>query len=97
MNSYFKGQAVRLRFSFTNAEGAHADPSAVSCQVKSPLGAATTYVYLSNPELVRDSTGKYNLVVTPDRQGVWMVEGKGIGENESVAEHAFKVLESHFD
>jgi hypothetical protein len=69
----------------------------VSCQVKSPLGAITTYVYITNPELVRESTGKYHLDVRPDRQGVWMALGEGTGENESVAEHAFKVLESYFD
>ena len=93
MNSYFKGQPVRLRFTFTNAEGALADPSAVSCIVKSPIGVTTTY----GPEIVRDSTGKYNLVVTPDRQGVWMAHGEGTGANASVAEHAFRVLESYFD
>ena len=93
MNEYFKGQSVRLRFTFTNAEGALADPSAVSAQVKSPLGITTTY----GPEIVHDSIGKYSLVVTGDRQGVWVVEGKGTGENVSVDEHEFKILESHFD
>ena len=48
MNSYDKGDLVRLTATFTNSAGAATDTTAVTCKVRSPT-ATTTYTY--NPGL----------------------------------------------
>jgi hypothetical protein len=80
-----------------NLAGAEVNPGTVSVKVKSPLGVITTYVYLTNPEVVKDSDGNYHIDIDPDRQGVWSVKWIGTGANKGSAKSRFKIDEDDFD
>jgi hypothetical protein len=97
MNEYQLGVPVRLRAAFTNLAGAPVNPGTVTFKVKSPLGITTTYVYLVDAEVVKDSDGNYHVDHKPNRQGVWSYASEGAGVNETAGESSFKVLESQFD
>lgn len=97
MNTYALGVVVRCRAAFTNSAGTAVDPGVVTFKVKSPLGVITTYVYLTDPEVVKDSTGNYHVDVGGSRQGVWSYGSEGTGANATAGESEFKVSESQFD
>ena len=44
-NTYDVGDQVRVSAVFKNAAGTDTDPTAVTCKVKTPAGAITTYTY----------------------------------------------------
>lgn len=94
MNSYDKGDLVRLTATFTNSAGVATDPTAVTCQVKSP-SATTTYTY--NPgTVVKDSTGVYHLDVSASAAGQWWYRWEGTGAVEQADEGTFVVEASAF-
>jgi hypothetical protein len=91
------GQVITLRASFTTASGL-SDPDVVRVFVKLPDGTTTPYVYLANPEVVRESIGKYHLKIRASQHGThrhrWVGEW---GEDEAAAdEDLFRVKKSRF-
>ena len=79
MESKNLGGAVRITWTFTDADGAQADPSAIFAVVKAPHLAAESYEYGSDPELVKDGTGIYHLDLTLSACGVWAARAYGTG------------------
>jgi Phage gp6-like head-tail connector protein len=65
-----------ISVSFTNAAGALADPTTVSCVITEPANVAVTHTYLgaAPADIVRVSTGKYTLSV-PCAPSVTGVDG----------------------
>lgn len=97
MNTYDLGVVVRLSAAFTNLAGAPVDPGGVTFKIKSPLGVITTYVYLVDGQLLKDSTGNYHVDFEPDKQGKWAVRWIGTSTNKGAEESFFQVGESQFD
>ena len=94
MNSYDKGDLVRLTATFTNSAGVATDPTTVTCRVKSPT---TTTVYTYNPGTVlKDSTGVYHLDVSASAVGQWYYRWEGTGAVEQADEGTFVVEASAF-
>lgn len=85
--------------SFTNAGGALADPTAVSCIVTEPSGASVTHTFAGAlpADIVKVSTGKYTLSVpcSPTVTGVdglWGFEWIGTGAVSDVQPGTWRVL-----
>lgn len=97
MDTYDLGKVVRSAVAFTNVAGTAVDPGGVTFKVKSPLGVITTYVYLTDVEVVKDATGSYHIDLEPDSQGVWVVRWIGTGSNKTASEGSFQMIESQFD
>lgn len=58
------GETVRARNSYTNPEdGLLTDPLAVQVEVRSPDGTVATYVYGTDTELTKVSTGVYQVLI----------------------------------
>ncbi len=71
MNTYDKGDLVRCAGVFTDSAGAAVDPDVVKFSFKTPDGTVTTYTYLTDAELARDSAGHYHVDVDAAADGTW--------------------------
>jgi len=97
MNSYEIGEVVRNSFASTNLAGTAVDPGALTVNIKTPLGALTTYVYGIDLQLVKDSTGNYHVDVDAVSQGRWIVKWVATGANKGAKTNKFQVVEDFFD
>lgn len=87
---YDPGTEVRLSVLFER-EGAAADPTAVSCKVRAPSGAVTTYSYPAT--VTRSALGRYYLDITPTVPGTWHYKWIATGAVAVQAEGSFRVRE----
>lgn len=71
INLYQVGDLVRISGAFTDTSDAPQDPSALSLFVTAPNGITTEYVYGTDVEVVKDSTGNYHADIDADLAGDW--------------------------
>jgi len=90
INIYKNGQKVRASAAFTVSDVA-SDPTTVTAKIKDPSGNVSTYVYGTDEELVKDSTGNYHVDVSTDEKGLWYFRFEGTGTCEAVEESSFRV------
>lgn len=95
-NEYDKGDLVRCTGTFTNAAGTATDPATVNFKMASPSGTVTTYVYLTDAQLVKDSTGVYHVDVDGSVEGTWHFRFYATGSGQAASEGTFIVHKSHF-
>lgn len=76
---YYLGTRVGLDCTFRNSAEALTNPSTVTAYIRSPNGVLSDYVYGTDGELTRTSTGLYHLEWTPTSPGKWTVTFKGTG------------------
>lgn len=69
VNKYLRGRVVQVSAEVLNDAGAAANPSAMSLIVKNPAGTETTYVYGTDVEVVRPSTGNFYANITAATAG----------------------------
>lgn len=69
-----QGQLVRLSFAF-DEDGDPFDPTDVKVSVRRPGGKVKTYVYGTDAEVVKDSTGRYHLNLLCHLAGLWHYRG----------------------
>src|SRR5690606_31478154 len=94
----YVGTAETVTATFTSvSSGDKVDPTTVTAGVRSEGGTLTEYVYNTDPEVVRDSTGVYHINVTPDSDGTWTVAFKGTGTAVVVNQDTFTAIPSIFD
>lgn len=70
---------VRATVEFRDVDGALADPPTVKVHWRDPDGLVTSYTYLTDDEVIRDSLGIFhmdNVVGTP--RGKWWVRWEGV-------------------
>jgi hypothetical protein len=97
MNSYAEGSLVRVAGAFTNAAGSSVDPGTVTFYYQPPSGSASSYVYGTDAELVKASTGNYYVDLnTTDAPGIWLYAFRATGSGQSAAEGRFHVEPSNF-
>lgn len=94
-NTYDVGDQVRLSAAFT-ASGTATDPTAVTFKIKNPAGATTTYVYLTDAALVRDSTGNYHVDFNGTVPGIHFYRFSGTGAVMAAGEASFELSRSEF-
>ncbi len=94
MPLYQPGDLVRLSTTFT-VDGTPTDPTTVTLTVQEPDGTKSDYVYLTHPEVVRDSAGVYRADITVDQAGLWAWSWKGTGTAAGVDDGAFSVAVSN--
>ncbi len=95
-NEYDIGDEVRVSAAFQSLANVLTDPTTVTVKVKDPANAITSYVYGTDEELVKDSTGMYHLDVTPDQSGTWYYRFASTGTVTAAEEKSFLVRESNF-
>ena len=88
-NAYDVGDEVRCTGTFTDANGAAVDPTAVYVKVKDPSGNVTTYQYGEDPEVVKSDTGIYYVDVNVDEAGDWWYRFYSTGTGQAAGEETF--------
>lgn len=79
------GDLRRLSATFKDTAGAVTDPGTTTFVMREPDGVATTYVFPTNAELVKDSTGKFHVDWTIAKAGrhAWRFTGTVSGVVQS--------------
>jgi hypothetical protein len=96
INVYDKGELVRLAVVFRNLAGTVTDPTAVSFKMSDPDGTVTTYVYVTDAQLVKDSTGNYHVDWPTAKEGKHHYAWLGTGAVASAEEGQFTVKDTRF-
>lgn len=99
MNAYHVGDLVRISATFTDINGAAADPTTVTLLVKLRyvIGATTTtYTYGGGGTITKSGTGVYYQDFTPTTEGIWDYRWIGTGAIQAADEGAFNVPNSEF-
>lgn len=77
--TYDRGDNRRLSIVFTDFADVESDPDAVTAIITEPDGVANTFVYLSDTELAKDSTGNYHIDYLFTKAGRHQVRFEGVG------------------
>lgn len=92
INVYDVGDLVTVSAAFTDVNGDPADPAAVSLAFEDPAGTVTTYVFGTDPEVVKDSVGNYHVDIDADSAGDWHYRwiATGAGQGAQIGQFAVK-------
>ena len=78
--SFDVGDSRRFSVAFTDINGTAADPSAITFKLVEPDGTETNYTYVTDAELVKDSTGVYHVDITFAQAGRHVIRFEGTGD-----------------
>ena len=95
VNIYDIGDNVTMAAAFTSNSVA-TDPTGVTFKIKLPSGAVTTYVYSTDVQLIKDSTGNYHVCWTITMKGTNHFRFAGTGALIAAEEDSFYVNETNF-
>jgi len=95
MDVYDIGDMPRFSAAFAVA-GVATNPGAVKFKWRTPAGVETTYVYATDPEVVRASTGNYYVDLLLDEPGTWTIRWVSAGTCTSADEVRVRVETSAF-
>ena len=95
MNTYYYNTTVRIQGSWTQGSVA-SDPDTVTFKITDPDNVTTTYVYGTNDELIKVSTGIYRVDINLNKEGIWYYRWEGTGSVQSSFENILEVLRSSF-
>lgn len=96
MNTYIRGNIIRVAGSYTGSTGVPTDPTAIHCVVLAPGTLPVEYVYGSDAAVVRVSAGSYYLDIDADLAGVWRYRWYSTGTSQAANEGAFHIAPSQF-
>lgn len=92
-----QGTTLRVAANFQNSADADIDPTTVTFKLFSPSAGTTSYVYGTDAEISKDSTGDYYIDVTPTEAGRYVYRWVTTGTNQNLAvEGNFVVTASPF-
>jgi len=78
--SYDIGDGRRFTATYTDIDGAAADPTTVTVRIREPDGTVTAYVYGTDAEVVKSTTGVYYVDWTFNQTGRHQVRWEGAGD-----------------
>lgn len=88
---------VRIPVNYQNDQGEDVDPTTITFKLMGPDGDIDTYVYGTDDEVAKTSTGDYYIDVMPDFPGRWHYRWESTGTNmATVVEGDFVVQRSRF-
>lgn len=91
-NTHDLGDLVRVSAPFTLvSSGAAVDPDVVKLTIKTPSGTVTTYIYGTDAEIVKDSTGNYHADISAGEAGTWHYRWWSTGNGQAAQEKRFEV------
>ena len=85
------GDVRRLKVTFFNQTGNVVDPTTLSLITKTPSGIKTTYVYGEDAEVVKNSTGIYQMDLSLTESGEWKYDWIGTGTAAGSEGNSFPV------
>ena len=90
LSTHYQAAQPRFQVTWTSVgTTTPADPEGVQFDIIDPAGVVTTYVYLTDAELIKSGTGVYYVDFTLDQVGQWRIYVQATGANaKSVLHHA---------
>ena len=85
MSSYDTGDLVRLTARFTDSSDAAVDPSTVTFKARNDT-TTVTYVYGTDPEVVKEATGVYHVDFDITVDGPWYFRVSSTGTGQAAGE-----------
>ena len=95
-NEYPKKSLIKVSAIFKDDNGADADPTTVTLIVIDPAGLKTSYVYLTDVEVVRDSLGHFHAAFSADLEGRYFYRWEGEGAVQAAGEWVYQIVDSKF-
>ncbi len=89
--SYDVGDLRRFDVSFNDFKGAAVDPTRVTVRLREPDGTVMSFVYLSDPEVVRTALGSYHVKIPLTQAGRHVLRWEGTGAGQDAQESEFHV------
>jgi hypothetical protein len=82
LNQYEVGDLLRYSGEFRNSGGTLIDPTTVTFKARNPAGTITSYLYGTDAQVVKDSTGIYHVDWSLTSAGKWYfrIESTGTGQ-----------------
>lgn len=82
------GETIRARITYKDPDTlAVVDPAAVSVSVRTPSGVLTTYIYGTDNEVSKVSTGIYQVSIALSEVGTWKWKWVGTGTEKSAVDY----------
>ena len=88
------GDLIRLSGAFTNPNDSDApiDPTAVFVSRKEPGGTVTIKQHVTDPEVIKDSTGNYHIDIDITAEGLWHYRWYSTGTAQAAEESTFVIV-----
>ena len=94
---YYNGTEIRLTIAFTDSSGDAVDPDTVTFSTFSPCSTKADYVYGTDSEVQKASTGNYTADISPDESGRWYYRWETTGTGKKIVkEGSFVIQDSKF-
>lgn len=90
------GDELRVSVRFYDSDDVDRDPTVVTFKLKNPSEELTTYVYGTDPEVVKDSVGNYHFDLIVEDSGRYHYRWEGTGALISAEESIIHVRRSCF-
>lgn len=91
--NYDVGDVVRVAAAFLNDASAAVDPTTITFILSDPLGVQTSFVYGTDSEVTKQSTGNYRFAYPVTDPGVHVVRCVGTGAAIAAEKISFAVRE----
>jgi len=91
--SFVSGDSIRFTVLF-EVSGTATDPTTVTFRTRNPNKIVQSYVYLTDAEVVRVSTGSFRIDLQFDLPGMWYYRWEGTGVAPGASEDRVKIEKS---
>lgn len=88
---YSLGALPKLSAIFSIVGGGLIDPTTVACEIEKPDGTILPFVYITDPEIVRDSLGTFHMFVDADQSGMWKYRWFSTGTGQTANMRQFRI------
>ena len=96
MNGFEPTSRIRIRARIKNWDGDLANPTTLQCTVHEPDGTNTTFVWNTDTELVRESTGEFYIDWDADQSGLHKYRWQAGGTIVAAFGGSFNIRQSRF-
>lgn len=93
ISSFPAGDTISFSVTFS-VSSVDTDPTAVTFKIKNPNKSVTTYIYLTDAELTKTTTGQYKTTLVLNLAGEYSYRWEGTGAAPGVAEDTIKISRS---
>lgn len=90
MPDYVVGDLIRVSVAFM-VDDKPTDPAIVRLKWKNPAGVITTWTYLTDSQVVKDSVGQYRANLDVTTNGTWSFRWEGTGTAQAAGQDSFVV------
>ena len=81
------GETVKFSANITNLKNKAEDPVGIKFVIKTPANVVTTYQYGTDPQLLKDSLGKYTIDLILSLPGTYRIRWETAAPNVSIEEN----------